>query len=98
MENIYAVMILHNVGNEVNETSVKRVLEAANAKVDKIRIKALINSLEGVDIEKAISSAVVIEQPKVEQKVEEKKEIVIETPVEDKREDGAKGLDRLFNF
>ena len=98
MENIYAVMILHHVGNEVNETSVKRVLDAANAKIDKIRIKALINSLKGVDIEKAIASAVVIEQPKIEQKIEEKKETVIEIPVEDVREDGAKGLDRLFNF
>ena len=95
MENIYAVMILHKSGKEINEISVKRVLEAANAKVDEIRIKALINALGGVDIGKTVGSVPIpIEQPKVEQKIEEKKEAVI---IEDERGDAAKGLDRLFS-
>lgn len=97
MENIYAVMILHKSGKEINEISVKRVLEAANAKIDEIRIRALINTLEGVDIGKTVGSVttpIPVEQPKIEQKIEVKEEVIIE---DDGRGDAAKGLDRLFS-
>ena len=90
-------MILHKSGKEINEISVKRVLEAANAKIDEIRIKALISALGGVDIGKTVGSVPIpipVEQPKIEQKIEEKKEVVI---IEDEIGDAAKGLDRLFS-
>lgn len=59
MEYIYAAMLLHKAGQEIKEQSVKKVLEAAGVKVDEARIKALVASLEGVNIDEAIEKAAV---------------------------------------
>ncbi len=40
MEYIYAAMLLHKAGKKIDEASVKKVLEAAEVKVDEARIKA----------------------------------------------------------
>lgn len=57
MEYIYAALLLHKAGKDVNEENVKAVLTAAGIAADESRIKALVASLEGVDIEDAISKA-----------------------------------------
>ena len=57
MENIYAAMLLHKAGKEINEASVTKVLEAAGIKVDEIQVKALVASLSEVNIEEAIKAA-----------------------------------------
>jgi len=57
MEYIYAAMILHASEKEINEDSIKKILEAAGVEVDDSRVKALVASLENVDIEDAIKSA-----------------------------------------
>lgn len=57
MEYIYAALLLHKAGKDVNEENVKAVLTAAGVAADESRIKALVASLEGVDIEDAISKA-----------------------------------------
>jgi len=57
MEYVYAAMILHEAKKEINEANLNSVLKAAGVAVDEARIKALVSSLEGVDIEEAISSA-----------------------------------------
>jgi large subunit ribosomal protein L12 len=57
MEYIYAGMLLHKAGQEVNEANVKKVLEAASVKVDDARVKALIAALDGVNIDEAIEKA-----------------------------------------
>ena len=59
MEYIYAAMLLHTAGQEVNEESVKKVLEAAGSDADDARVKALIAALEDVDIEEAIEKTAV---------------------------------------
>ena len=59
MEYVYAAMLLHKAGQKIEEGSVKKVLEAAGVKPDEARIKALVASLEGVDIDKAIEKAAV---------------------------------------
>ena len=56
MEYIYAAMLIHKAGGKVDEASVKKVLEAAGVKSDDARIKALVASLEGVNIDEAIKS------------------------------------------
>ena len=59
MEYIYAAMLLHTAGQEVNEESVKKVLEAAGSDADDARVKALIAALEDVDIEEAMEKTAV---------------------------------------
>jgi large subunit ribosomal protein L12 len=58
MEYVYSALLLHAAGKDVTEDAVTKVLKAADVTVDKARVKALTTSLEGVDIDEAISTAV----------------------------------------
>lgn len=60
MEYVYAAMLLHKAGHKVEEASVKKVLQAAGVTPDEARIKALVASLEGVNIDEAIQKAAVV--------------------------------------
>ena len=60
MENIYAAMLLHKAGKEINEASVTKVLEAAGLTVDAVQVKALVASLSEVNIDEAIKAAPVL--------------------------------------
>ena len=57
MENIYAAMLLHKAGKEINEDSVTAVLKAAGLEVDAVQVKALVASLSEVNIDEAIKAA-----------------------------------------
>ncbi|MGD6851472.1 MAG: 50S ribosomal protein P1 [Candidatus Bathyarchaeia archaeon] len=57
MENIYAAMLLHKAGKEINEETVTKVLEAAGLTVDTVQVKALVASLSEVNIDEAIKAA-----------------------------------------
>ena len=57
MENIYAAMLLHKAGKEINEESVTTVLTAAGITVEPIQVKALVASLSEVNIDEAIKAA-----------------------------------------
>ncbi len=57
MENIYAAMLLHKAGKEINEDTVTKVLTAAGVTVDPVQIKALVASLSEVNIDEAIKAA-----------------------------------------
>jgi large subunit ribosomal protein L12 len=57
MEYIYAAMLLHKAGKEINEASLTQVLTAAGINADVVRVKALVASLAEVKIDEAIKSA-----------------------------------------
>ena len=57
MENIYAAMLLHKAGKEINEATVTAVLTAAGVTVDAVQVKALVASLSEVNIDEAIKAA-----------------------------------------
>jgi len=88
MEYIYAALLLHRLGKSIDEQSMKAVIEATGTQPDETKIKSLVASLKGLDIEKAISEAAVA-APVATPKVEEKKE-------EEKPEAAAEGLSALF--
>lgn len=50
MEYVYAALILHETGAEINESNLTAVLEAAGEDVTTSRVKAIVAALEGVDI------------------------------------------------
>ncbi len=95
MENIYAALLLHKLGKEINEENLTKVIAAAGAEVDESQIKSLVASLKGVDIGKELeSSSLVTASPVAEEKApEEKKE---KKPEEEKKEAAAEGLSALF--
>jgi large subunit ribosomal protein L12 len=88
MQYIYAALLLHKLGKEINEESLKKVIVAAGAEADDAKIKALIASLKGVDIAKELEHSNLniaaptvstsSEQPKTEEKPKEKKEAAAE--------------------
>jgi large subunit ribosomal protein L12 len=112
MEYIYSALLLHSAGKEITEDNVKKVLDAAGVKADDARIKALTASLDGVNIEEAISTAVAVPaagapagagaaaEPagKDEDKKEKKEEKKKEKKEEKKvsEEEAAAGLGALF--
>lgn len=57
MEYIYAAMLLHKAGKEIDEANLTQVLTAAGINADTIRVKALVASLAEVKIDEAIKSA-----------------------------------------
>ncbi len=95
MNYIYAALLLHKSGKEINEESLKKVLAATGTEVDESKAKSLIASLKGVDIDKELESAsLVTAAPVAEEKApEEKKE---EKPKEEKKVAAAEGLSALF--
>jgi large subunit ribosomal protein L12 len=57
MEYVYAAMLLHKAGKEINEENLTQVLTAAGINADATRVKALVASLTEVNIDEAIKSA-----------------------------------------
>ena len=80
MEYIYGALLLHKLGKEVNEANLHKVVAAAGSDVDESKVKVLVSSLKGVNIDEqlanaaiASASASVVEAPKEEKKKEEPK-------------------------
>ncbi|MGC8516281.1 MAG: 50S ribosomal protein P1 [Candidatus Acidifodinimicrobium sp.] len=96
MEYVYAAMLLHSLGKEINEDSIKKVIASTGVEPDDGQIKAVVSALKGVDIDKIVKeaqSAPVASQPAAaETHKEEKKE---EAPAV-KPEEAAAGLSNLF--
>jgi large subunit ribosomal protein L12 len=95
MEYVYAALMLHSAKKDINEANVKKIVEAAGTPVEDAKVKALIASLDGVNIDEAIKQSVVAAAPAPvaaapAAKKEEKKE---EAKTE---EEAAGGLAALF--
>ncbi len=93
MEYIYAALLLHRLGKPVNEAGIKAVMHAAGASIDEARVKTLLASLSGIDIEKELANASVMAAAPVATGASEAKE---EKKEEVKTEAAAEGLSALF--
>ncbi len=57
MKYIYAALLLHKLGKEVNEENVEKVVAATGEQADNSKIKSLVTSLKDVDIAKELENA-----------------------------------------
>ena len=96
MEYIYGALLLHKLGKEVSEENMKSVVAATGTEVDETKVKSLIASLKGVDIDKELDSASLITAAPAQDSSGDKKEEKKEKPKEEKKEAAAEGLSALF--
>jgi len=101
MEYVYAAMLLHKAGKEINEKNVSEVLTVAGVKADSVRVKALVASLAEVDIDEAIKTAPAMmaaaPAPAAAASAKEEKPAEEEEEDESKKEEAAmEGLGSLF--
>ncbi len=98
MEYIYAALLLDSLGKEINEENMKNVVKAAGKEPDEAMIKAVVNSLKGVNIKEVIKNAQaqqVVQQAAPQQaQAQEKKEEKAEEKKSE--EEAAGGLASLF--
>ena len=95
MEYVYAALLLHKLGQPVNEEHMKKVLQASGAKVDESKMKSLVISLKDVDIDKELETAVVASAAPAASSASGREEAKAKEP-EEKREASAEGLSALF--
>ncbi len=93
MQEVHAALLLHSAKQPINEDNLKKVLQSAGASVDDTKVKALVASLEGQNIDELIKQAAIISAAPapVAEKKEEKKE-----EEGKKAEEAAAGLASLF--
>ena len=97
MEYVYAALLLHKLGKEVSEEGITKVLQASGAEIDESKVKSLVASLNGVDIEAELANAIVASAaaaPAGDASAGEAK--AEEAPKEEKAEASAAGLSALF--
>lgn len=103
MQYIYAALLLNSAGKDITEEGVMAVLKSAGVEAEEARVKALVATLEGVDIEEAISKSVAMapaastapEQAEAPAEAAEE-EAAAEEEEEDKEEESLAGLGALF--
>jgi len=101
LEYIYGALLLHELGKEITEESLEKVIASAGIEPNKAMVKATVENLKEVNIEEAIKSVSIAQvapapsAPQPEEKPEEKKEEKKEDK-EKKAEEAAAGLSALF--
>ena len=63
MEYTYAALLLHKLGQEVNEENLKKVISATGAEVDEAKVKVLVASLKDVNIDEQLANASIAAAP-----------------------------------
>ena len=96
MEYIYAALLLHKLGKNVDSEHLHKVIAAAGEEPDESKVKSLVASLKSVDIAKELENAALVSATPAHGHTaghEEKKE---EKPKEEKKAAAAEGLSALF--
>ena len=57
MEYVYAALLLHKLGKEVNEANLSSVVKSSGADVNEAQVKSLVAALADVNIDEAVRAA-----------------------------------------
>jgi large subunit ribosomal protein L12 len=95
MEYVYAALLLHKAGKPVDEAGITSVLKAAGVAVNEARVKALVASLEGVNIDEAIAKAAFAAAPAAAAAAPAAAAEAEGAKEEDKEKDEATGMEGL---
>ena len=103
MEYVYGALLLNAAQKPIDEKGLGGVLSAAGVATDPARVKALLASLEGVNLGELIAKAETFAAPSAAAPAAEKKEGKAEKKEEEKKEEkgvteeeAAEGLSALF--
>jgi large subunit ribosomal protein L12 len=103
MEYVYGALLLNAAGKPIDEKALTGVLTAAGLAPDQGRVKALMASLEGVNLTELLQKAESFQAPAAPAPAAEKKEGKGEKKEEEKKEEkgvseeeAAEGLSALF--
>ena len=96
MEYMYAAMLLHSAGKDVDETSVGNILNAAGISPVAVRVKALVAALAEVDIDEALKAPVLTAAAPPAAAAPAQEEAEEQPKEEEKEEEDLQGLSALF--
>jgi large subunit ribosomal protein L12 len=103
MEYVYGALLLNAAGKPIDEKALSGVLTAAGLTPDAARVKALMASLEGVNLAEVLAKAETFAAPAPAAAPAEKKDAKGEKKEEEKKEEkgvseeeAAEGLSALF--
>jgi large subunit ribosomal protein L12 len=99
MEILYAAMLLHKAGKQIDEASIEAVLKAAGITPDKALIKATVTALKDIDIDKTIKEAIAVPTAVAPQAAAATPAAPAQKKEEEKKteEEAAAGLGALFD-
>ena len=96
MKYVYAALLLHKLGKDVNEDNITKVIQASGAEIEASKVKSLVASLNGVDIEAELANAVVASAAAPAAGEASAEDAPKEEKKEEKAEVSAAGLSSLF--
>jgi len=96
MEYIYAALLLHKVGQEVSEENLKKVITSTGKDVDESKVKVLVASLKGVNIDEKLANATIAASAPAAGSSEDAQTPKEEKKKEEPKAEAAEGLASLF--
>ncbi|MAG28264.1 50S ribosomal protein P1 [Candidatus Pacearchaeota archaeon] len=96
MEYIYGALLLHKLGQPVNEENLKKVISATGVEVDESKVKTMLAALQGVDIDKELEGASAVAAAPASGGAESGEKKEEEAEEEEKPAESAAGLSSLF--
>jgi len=108
-EYVYATLLLHSAGKEINEESIRKVLQAAGVAIDEVELKRVVAAIKQINIDEVLKQAYgmpvavapAVSQTAASQQTQQSKEVKEEKKEEEKKEEIseeqiAEGLSALF--
>jgi len=98
---IYAVLLLHDAGKEINEENLSKIFEAIGENPDKAKIRSLVSSIKKIDINEVLEKALEVPTvapaaPAAPEAVKEEEKKEKEEEKKEEEEEAFEGLSALF--